>query len=108
MGKSLPCKECGGKCCTYAPFPLKEYEAIKHKITEPAELMPFLENTPRAAVMILKPGTQGECYFLKDGRCEIYYRRPLTCRAMGEKIPCQYTNPEEALNYTESALRRLS
>lgn len=96
----LPCEECGGRCCSYAPIHMKEWEKIKEKdgidflICDDAIVEEVFRGTPAHGVIVWKRGTSKQCYFLKEGRCSIYTYRPSTCRKVGANGICAYTNPE--------------
>jgi len=94
--KELPCQECGGRCCTHAPFHMKEWLKIKERfpVGDDAVVEEVFPNTRAYGVIVWKKGTSKECYFLKEGRCSIYTYRPSTCRKTGADGICAYVNPE--------------
>jgi Fe-S-cluster containining protein len=109
-GKPLPCEECGGRCCRYAPIEIKVWDKIKHKINlEEYDYAHKWQGTRKEAMIVWKKDTDGECAFLKDGRCSIYSYRPRACRAVGVIIPCGYAHPEETdkmiQSYREKGVR---
>lgn len=103
----LPCKECGGRCCTYAPIELSVWERVKHKAGADAIVEKLFEGTRREAVFCSKPNTDCVCYFLTEGRCTIYAYRPMACRAVGSKIPCAYVNPVAVKAMIDGCSKRL-
>ena len=108
LKEMLPCKECGGQCCKYAPIHLKEWETIKAKfnIGDDVIIEECFQGTKAHAVVVSKPGTDRECYFLKDGRCSIYTYRPNTCRKVAEDGVCAYTNPKELQRRVQAIAER--
>lgn len=93
MKKKLPCEECGGKCCFFAPIELKAWDRVKHLVKDDAVIDHRWIGTKKEAFIVMKPDSKGECYFLKNGRCSIYPYRPRSCRACGELFDCGYVNP---------------
>lgn len=104
--KPLPCDECGGQCCRYAPIEIRVWERVRHKCPPDAQLMRRWEGTPADAVIAMKPDSDGECAFLQGGRCSIYSMRPRSCRALGWLFPCGYVDPEGAQRIAERYLQR--
>ncbi len=104
----LPCEDCGGKCCLYAPIAMKHWAKIKEKfpIGPDARITECFKGTPRHAVIVSKRDTQGECYFLRDGRCSIYTYRPDTCRKVGADGVCPQTDPVACLARYVDAKRK--
>jgi Fe-S-cluster containining protein len=96
---TLPCIECGGKCCCYAPISVKEWEKIKARfpIGDDAIVMECFQGTPKHAVIVYKARTDKVCYYLKDGRCSIYNYRPKTCREVASDGVCAFTNADEVM-----------
>lgn len=87
------CQSCIGLCCympveavitdlirmeILTPFHLEltEREVIKDALKHPG-IDRFTKSTDK---FTLKQKPSGECYFLVDGRCQIYEKRPETCR----------------------------
>jgi len=101
-GKELPCIECGGLCCKYAPIETKVWERVKHK-AEGAEITLHWAGEPKEAYIAIKPGSDGVCWFLQDGRCAIYTYRPPSCRGVGTRIPCAYVDPKATMQYVLAA-----
>lgn len=99
MKKKLPCEECGGQCCTHAPFHMKEWLKIKERfpVGEDAIVEEVFPNTRGHGVIVWKRGTSKQCYFLKEGRCSIYTYRPSTCRKAGADGVCAYVNPDAVI-----------
>jgi len=97
MAKELPCEECGGRCCTHAPFHMREWLKIRERfpVGDDGVVEEVFPNTRAYGVIVWKKGTRKECYYLRDGRCSIYTYRPSTCRKTGADGVCAYTNPEE-------------
>lgn len=95
--KQLPCQECGGRCCVYAPFHMKEWLKIKERfpVGPDAVVEEVFPRTTAYGVLVWKAGTDKQCYYLKDGRCSIYTYRPSTCRKAASDGICAYTNPAE-------------
>ena len=93
MTEPLPCKECGGKCCTFPPFTNKEYKRVrdKHGLSKGT----LSRNLGPGRVLFLADGT---CPYLKDGACSIYEDRPGICKKYGvvPEMPCEYLYPEQA------------
>ena len=85
--RTLPCEKCGGQCCFNAPIEASVWRTVSHKANG-AEITILWEGTTKEAVIASKPGTEGECWFLVNGRCSIYSRRPKSCRAVGTLFPC--------------------
>jgi Fe-S-cluster containining protein len=99
MKKELPCWECGGRCCTHAPFHMKEWLKIKERfpVGEDAVVEEVFVNSKAHGVVVSKKGTNKQCYFLHAGRCSIYTYRPTTCRKTGADGVCAYINPEAVM-----------
>jgi Fe-S-cluster containining protein len=99
MSKKLPCRECGGRCCTHAPFHMREWLKIKERfpVGEDAIVEEVFPNTAAHGVIVWREGTNKQCYFLENGRCAIYNYRPRTCRKTAEDGVCAYTNPDEII-----------
>jgi len=97
--KDLPCKECGGRCCTHAPFHMREWLKIKQKfpVGEDGVVEEVFPGTRAHGVIVWKKGTTKQCYYLRDGLCSIYCYRPSTCREVGKDGICAFTNPDEIL-----------
>jgi Fe-S-cluster containining protein len=59
------------------------------------------------AVMAYLPN--GNCPYLKEGKCSIYYLRPKVCRDYGvvEDLPCMYLYPDKAEQKQRERLKRL-
>lgn len=95
--KQLPCLECGGQCCTHAPFHMREWLKIKERfpVGEDGIVEDVFPGTRGHGVIVWKKGTRKECYYLRDGRCSIYTYRPSTCRKTAADGVCGYTDPEE-------------
>lgn len=101
MRKKLPCLECGGQCCTHAPFHMREWLKIKERfpVGEDAVVEEVFPGTRGHGVIVWKKGTGKECYYLRSGRCSIYTYRPSTCRKTGADGVCAYTDPEEIIRW---------
>lgn len=107
-GNELPCEECGGKCCKYAPIEMPVWDKVKDKIN----LDDYVHDrvypgTSMEAMVVWKKETDGECAFLENGRCSIYSDRPKSCRAVGTTIPCAYVDPEAVDRFIRQAKKRL-
>ena len=89
----LPCKECGGQCCTFPAFSPQEFKKIKKKYG-------FPEGVAKKKIkgLIVLYGKGGYCPYLIDNECSVYDLRPLACRAYGvvKEMPCKYLYPEAA------------
>jgi Fe-S-cluster containining protein len=97
MAKPLPCKECGGRCCRYAPIESKVWAKVKNKLPGEAEVTKYWPGTYKEAYVAIKPNSDGVCAFLIEGRCSIYSYRPDSCRAVGVRIVCSYVDPKGAI-----------
>ena len=105
-GKELPCKECGGKCCYFAPIEKRVWDRVKHKVPEWSIIEQHCVGTSEefyiAKVNTTDPSKDGLCAFLGDDkRCSIYNYRPRSCRAIGQQVPCPYAHPDQNKLYME-------
>ena len=64
------CEKCGGKCCKVLLLPIQTREAREFYTQR------GLESVGGWAIV---PHT---CHHLKEGKCTIYDKRPLSCRTM--------------------------
>lgn len=102
----LPCGECRGRCCFFAPMTMREFKDIRRKHGVPrgavVEAMRFragsLPGVPPGSPGVTVSRGDGSCAYLVDGKCSVYDLRPRACRAYGtvEAMPCQYLHPEAA------------
>jgi hypothetical protein len=98
--KELPCEECGGQCCVYAPIDIKTFHKIKHKIGADAIIKHLWPGTKKEAFLVMKD-EHGTCYFLVRGHCSIYTYRPKSCCGVGVDMPCAYVDPDGAAEAIE-------
>jgi len=121
MTDVLPCAECRGCCCTFAPMTMGEFKAIRrtHGVPKGATLLPMkfrdgsLPGVPAGSpgVAVIAAGSlDGTCaYLTAAGRCSVHAIRPRGCRAYGviEELPCAYLHPVEAERAARGLLREL-
>lgn len=112
----LPCDECKGKCCTYPVFTGAEWKAVTLSFVVPPmtqinqikHMSSYVkEQNGSLAVMAFLPN--GNCPFLKNGKCSVYYLRPKVCRDYGvvENLPCAYVYPEKAAQKHNERLKKM-
>ena len=108
--RELPCAECGGQCCRYAAFTVREWKVVRRKYglpagarVRPVRLLPNkVDELPLGGpgMIILAAGRDdGACAYLgDDGRCAVYDDRPSSCRTYGVRPdkPCLYLHPAPA------------
>lgn len=109
----LPCKECGGRCCTFPPFSEQELDKVKavHAMPDDSLVLPFGMGTQKKFFTVIKKDDEnGTCGFFKNNQCSIYNERPLTCKIYGEsdQLPCEYLHPEKANRIAERLYRRVA
>jgi Fe-S-cluster containining protein len=93
---SLPCKECGQRCCTFPAMNKTDFKKIKKYLPKDSIVLKKEED-----FYILASKKDDRCPLLdKKGKCLVYHIRPSVCRLYGENtaLPCQYLYPDEALN----------
>jgi len=105
----LPCKECGGQCCTYPAMSKSEFKKIKKKYGFPKDAHKEELPGPAGNKLVMIHREDGYCPYLKNGRCSVYEVRPLACRKYGEvpEMPCQYLYPDQAKAKVQNMLGKL-
>lgn len=98
---TLPCNECGGRCCGPIPLDKKLAKYLSKKYAVPddsvvARLKGFL--------FVVKAADHSTCGFLVDGACLIYKHRPEVCRHYGSvpELPCAYLYPDESRRLSQA------
>jgi Fe-S-cluster containining protein len=94
---TLPCRECGGRCCVNVPLLPTEWRALRQKYGVPPGTLVQRADYGLGKIKATKP--DGEtCTFLGPDGCAVYEDRPPICRAYGETpdLPCMYLYPDKA------------
>lgn len=65
--KTIDCRDCY-ECCRFFSIPLSPYEAT------------WIEHTEKNDIVEIKKKPDGSCWYLEDGKCSIYDKRPIACR----------------------------
>lgn len=106
----LPCKECGGRCCTPPAMNKGDAERImKYTEINVEELMPnfwmLVGSWQEKNISPMCPA-----YDAVEKLCTIYKFRPTVCRkyAVDKKMPCCYLYPEKAEQFTKAAAMRVA
>ena len=89
------CKDCRGFCCTAAPFAKHEFEKVKRDGKSA-----FIKPIGNGSMLVMKSRLDMTCFFLENGRCTIYSRRPKICRELGTVYKCsRQMTATEIANY---------
>lgn len=79
----IDCEECS-KCCSARAFLMRgddvDFFEHKHLLSEEEDATPYWKaNAAFTGYVLDRP--DGKCAYLEDGKCSVYDKRPLTCRA---------------------------
>ncbi len=100
---TLPCQECGGRCCQYASVVLAREDENS------VELLPWLLDHEGVRVYVSEDGfwvvqfPARRSHLSPKGFCLRYQERPAICREYGEDGRCDYPQETGVLIAWESA-----